>query len=141
MLILAVTLCCSGCAAGTGLVERLTGAADAARGPSLLPPSHDYYPSLAKQQGLSGRVGLECSVDGRGHAQDIVILESGGLILDDAAVKAFSDGGFLIPPDWSASGGPARRFRYGVIFQLQGRAAVPPFEDHRLSVVITASGN
>lgn len=136
ILTVAVAVSCS----RGGLVARLAGADDAARGPSLLPSGRDYYPALAKETGLTGRVGVECSVDGRGHAQHIVILESGGLVLDDAARKVFSDGRFLIPPDWSATGAPEKRFRYGVIFQLRGKADVARFEDHRLSVVITGSG-
>lgn len=136
ILTVAVTVSCS----PGGLVARLTGADEAARGPSLLPSGRDYYPALAKETGLTGRVGVEYSVDGRGYAQNIVILESGGLVLDDAARKVFSDGRFLIPPDWSATGGPEKRFRYGVIFQLRGRADVARFEDHRLSVVIPGSG-
>ena len=132
---LAVTLSCSGCALRT-----VTAAAgDAARGPSLLPTSGDYYPAVAKEQGLTGRVGLECSVDGLGRAQNIVILESGGLVLDDAAIRVVSDQSFLIPPDWSATGGPSKRFRYGIIFQLRGKAKVAPFEDRRMTVVITGS--
>ena len=133
---LAVTLGCSGCALRTVVA----GAGDAARGPSLLPPSRDYYPSIAKEEGLTGRVGLECSVDGLGRAQNIVILQSGGLVLDDAAIRVFSEQSFLIPPDWSATGGPIRRFRYGVIFQLRGKPNVAPFEDRRITVVITGSG-
>lgn len=131
----AVTVSCS----QGGLVARLGSPDDAARGPSLLPSGRDFYPSLAKETELTGRVGVECSVDGRGYAQNIIVLESGGLVLDDAARKVFSDGRFLIPPDWSATGGPEKRFRYGVIFQLRGKADVPRFEDHRLSVVITGS--
>lgn len=126
------------CAPG-GRIARLTGADDAAWGPSLQPSRRDYYPALAKETGLTGRVGIECSVDGRGDAHNIVILESGGLVLDDAARKVFSEGRFVIPPDWSATGGPQKRFRYGVIFQLRGKADVARFEDHRLSVVITGS--
>lgn len=134
-LALAATLCCSGCALRTVAA----GAGDAARGPSLLPTSGDYYPPVAKEQGLTGRVGLECSVDGLGRAQNIVILESGGLVLDDAAIRVFSEQSFLIPPDWSATGGPLKRFRYGIIFQLRGKANVAPFEDRRMTVVITGS--
>ena len=132
---LPVTLLCSGCALRT-----VTSASEsAAWGPSLLLSSRDYYPSVAKEQGVTGRVGLECSIDSLGHARNIVILESGGLVLDDAAVRVFSDGSFLIPPDWSTKGGPAKRFSYGVIFRLTGRPDVAPFEDHRLTVFITGS--
>ena len=72
--------------ARSGCIQAVTSGADStAWGPTLLPPGHDYYPPLAKEQGLTGRVGLECSVDGKGQAQEAVITESGGLILDDAA--------------------------------------------------------
>lgn len=130
---LAVTLCCPGCAL-RGVTAR---PGDAAWGPSLLPSARDYYPPIAKEQGLTGRVGLECSVDGLGRAQNVVILESGGLVFDDAAVRLFSEQPFLIPPDWSATGGPKKRFRYGVIFKMRGKAGVAPFGDRRMTVVIT----
>lgn len=133
-LAVAVALSSSGCTA----LAHATGAGEAARGPSLVPSGRDYYPQLARELGLTGRVGVECSVDGRGEAQDLVIVESGGLVLDDAARKVFSDQRFLIPPDWSTRGGPANRYRYGVIFQLRGKPAVAPFEDKRLTVVIVS---
>lgn len=132
---LAVTLYCSACA----LRSFTAASSDAAWGPSLRLSSSDYYPAIAKEQGLTGRVGLECSVDGLGRARNIVIFESGGLVLDDAAIRLFSEQPFLIPPDWSATGGPNKRFRYGVIFQLRGKAGVAPFEDRRMTVVITGS--
>lgn len=116
------------------------GMGDAPWGPSLAPTGRDDYPPVAEHLGLTGRVGLECSVDARGNAQDIVILESGGLVLDDAARKVFAQGHFLVPPDWSTSGGPARRFPYGVIFQLPGKPDVAHFADNRLTVVVTGAG-
>jgi TonB family protein len=135
VLALAVTLsCCAG-----ALRTLISDPEDAAWGPSLLSSSRDNYPSIAKEERLTGRVGLECSVDGLGHAQNVVILESGGLVLDDAAMRIFSEGSFLIPPDWSAKGGPVKRFRYGVVFRLRGEPDVAPFEDHRITVVITGS--
>jgi TonB family protein len=112
---------------------------DAATGPGFLPSTRDYYPPKARQQGVSGRVGLECSVDEKGYARDIFILESGGQLFDDAARRIFSDQHFHIPPDWSATGGPAKRIRYGVIFQVKGKPVVAPFEDHRETVVITST--
>lgn len=131
---LAIAVSCSGCIPGV-----TSGPASAAWGPSLLPPSHDYYPPLAREEGLTGRVGLECSVDGKGKAQDVVVSESGGLILDDAARKLFTEGSFLIPPDWSSKGGPGRRFSYGVVFRLKGKPNVVPFDDHRMTVLISGS--
>ena len=131
-----VALVCPGCAG----VGRALGVGEAPWGPSLLPASRTDYPRMATDLGLTGRVGLECGVDARGSARDIVIVESGGLVLDDAARKVFSEGHFLIPPDWSMSGGPGKRFLYGVIFQLRGKVEVARFADNRLTVVITGAG-
>jgi len=131
---LAATFLCCACA----LPPSISGLQGTAWGPSLLPSGQDEYPAIAREQGLTGRVGLECSVDGLGHAQNVVIVESAGLVLDDAAMRMFSNGSFLIPPDWTAKGGPGRRFRYGVVFRLGGKGAAP-FEDHRMTVVITGS--
>ena len=77
----AIVLGCPGCAA----VGRGLGLGEAPWGPTLQPSGRDDYPPLAKELGLTGRVGLECWVDSRGAAREIVILESGGLVLDDAA--------------------------------------------------------
>jgi hypothetical protein len=64
-------------------------------------------------------------------------LESGGPLLDDAARRVLEDAHFGIPPDYLATGGPGKRFRYGVIFRLVGKPEVPLFEDTRRIVVIT----
>jgi TonB family protein len=69
------------------------------RGPNTL----DYYPAEAKREGISGRVGLECSVDAKGRARDIVVTESGGPILDDAAKKLLADMRFRLPHGWSGA--------------------------------------
>jgi TonB family protein len=116
-------------------------AVDTINGPFFMPTSRDYYPLAARRQGITGRVGLECSVDERGYAQNIVVVESGGPLLDDAAKRLFSDVHFLIPSDWSTIGGPTKRFRYGAIFQLLGKPRVPQFDDDRHIMVITRDPN
>jgi TonB family protein len=131
---LIVTLACSVASFGPP-----ASADDTPIGPMLLPSARDYYPSQARQQGVTGRVGLECSVDRRGYARSIVIVESGGPVFDDAARKLFSDEHFRIPRDWSTTGGPAKRFLYGVIFDLHGKPPVALFDDKRETVVITSS--
>jgi len=107
-------------------------------GPFLPPSSHDYYPPKAKRQGITGRVGLECSVDARGYARKVVVLESGGPLLDEAAKNILYDAHFSIPADWSATGGPTKRFKYGVIFRLVGKPDVPQFDDHRRTVILSS---
>jgi TonB family protein len=103
-----------------------------------LPGGRDYYPWRARRQGVTGRVGLEYSVDEGGHARNIVVLESGGALLDDGARKLLADLRFDIPPDWVATGGPAQRYRFGVIFELTGKPRVLRFEDKRRTVTITS---
>ena|ERR1700683_949402 len=110
-----------------------------AEGPvGKLPGGHDYYPWRARRQGVTGRVGLEYSVDEGGHARGIVVSESGGALLDDGAKKVLADLRFDIPPDWMLTGGPAQRYRFGVIFELAGKPRVLRFEDKRRTVTITA---
>lgn len=101
------------------------------------PNSRDYYPSNEKREGITGRVGLVCSVDEKGFARGIVVLESGGPSFDAAAKRLYSDVHFRIPADWAASGGPEKRFRYGVVFRLIGKPEVPVFEDGREMMIIT----
>ena len=110
---------------------------DAAWGPQLRPSNRDYYPPKAKELSLTGRVGLECSVDEQGYPHDIVILESAGPLLDDAAKSVITDQRFRVPADWSATGGPAKRFRYGVIFRIAGKPDAPLFDDKRQIAIIT----
>lgn len=121
--------------------QRPMAASDEHRGPTLWPSSRDYYPSKAKRLGITGRVGIECSVDELGHARNIVILESADPLLNDAARDVISDQHFRMPSDWSTTGGPAKRFRYGVIFRLPGKPDIAPFEDNRQVVVITGPEN
>lgn len=106
-------------------------------GPMPWPITRDYYPASEKRRGVTGRVGLALSVDAKGAARDIVVLESGGPSFDAAAKTLYSDVHFRIPADWAASGGPEKRFRYGVVFRLIGKPEVPDFEDGRHTLIIT----
>lgn len=140
---LAVMLFGSGCADQAPRAsppQRPMAASDDPRGPSLWPSSRDYYPSKAKRLGITGRVGIECSVDDRGYARNIVILEPADPLLDEAARDVISDQHFRIPPDWSVTGGPVKRFRYGVIFRLVGKPDVALFEDNRQVMIVTSRG-
>jgi TonB family protein len=100
------------------------------------PPTLDYYPWKARRDGVTGRVGLECSVDETGHARKIVVSESGGHLLDDGAKKLLADLRFKVPTDWSATGGPAQC--YGVIFRLAGKPDVACFDDNRYTFDVTS---
>jgi|SRR5580692_11290121 TonB family protein len=107
--------------------------------PYVIPTNRDYYPPQAKRQGITGRVGLECNVDARGRARDVVILESGGPLLDEGAKQLLYDGQFHIPDGWSASDGPTKRFRYGIIFRMNGKPEPAIYNDNRGLVVVTGA--
>ena len=106
--------------------------------PFRLEATHSYYPAEAKQRGLAGRVGLTCTIDAQGRARNIVVVESAGKLLDDAARQLLGDERFDLPPDWSKSGGPAKTYAFGVIFQFSDRPKPAAFEDDRPTIVVEA---
>jgi TonB family protein len=106
--------------------------------PFRLQGAHSYYPAAAKQQGLTGRVGLTCAIDAGGHARNIVVVESAGKILDESARHLIADERFELPADWVASGGPARTYTFGVMFELSDKPEVRAFDDDRPTIVVTA---
>jgi TonB family protein len=127
-------------------VASLAGRGAVADGPDVLggpPPfklerAHSYYPAAAKERGLTGRVGLTCSIDAQGHARNIVVVESAGRILDEPARQLLADERFELPADWLRNGGPDRTYAFGVIFELPDKPKVPAFDDDRPTIVITA---
>jgi TonB family protein len=106
--------------------------------PFKLEMAHSYYPAAAKQRGLTGRVGLTCTIDAKGHAGNIVVVESAGKILDESARQLLADERFELPADWVKSGGPARTYAFGVIFQLSDKPKVAAFDDDRPTIIVTA---
>jgi TonB family protein len=83
--------------------------------PSFKAGKGDFYPPPAKRMGLTGRVCLEYSVDAKGHAQHVLVVESAGKVLDDNAMALLYAGHFELTSEWLESGGPAKRYRVGVI--------------------------
>jgi TonB family protein len=134
LLAFASTVICS-----VGCSDRPARAVDTLHAPDVIPNSRDYYPPQAKRQGITGRVGLECNVDARGRARDVVILESGGPLLDEGAKHLLYDGQFHVPDGWSASVGPTKRFRYGIIFRINGKPEPAIYNDDRGLVVVTGA--
>ncbi len=104
------------------------------RGRHRLPNTLDYYPPQAKRLGLTGRVGLEFTCDGKGRAHNIVVIDSAGPLLDPAAKALVSEG------RCTPGNPPETPGRMGVIFQLTDKPRVPRFEDNRPTVVVTSSG-
>ncbi len=106
--------------------------------PFKLEAAHSYYPAAAKQRGLTGRVGLTCTIDAQGRAHGIVVVESAGALLDDSARQLLADERFELPADWVTSGGPQRTYAFGVIFELSDKPKVAAFDDDRPTIVVTA---
>ena len=109
--------------------------------PQKVSPLGAYYSDKARRLGLTGRSCLAYSVDPAGRSQKISVLESAGAVLDDHAKKLLSALQFDVPTDWAATGGPAKRYRMGFIFELSNKPKVPPFEDAIPTVVIRATGS
>jgi len=108
--------------------------------PFKIPNTMPFYPAEAKRLGLTGRVGLECSIDMNGHAQNITISDATNSLLDKHAAALLSSGHFDLPDDWVTTGGPERRYRIGVIFELTNKPSVPKFGDGRTTVTVRGSG-
>jgi TonB family protein len=108
--------------------------------PQKVSPLGASYSDKARRLGLTGRSCLAYSVDTGGRPQNISVLESAGAVLDDHAKKLLSALQFDVPTDWAATGGPAKRYRIGYIFELSNKPKVPPFEEGIPTVVIRATG-
>jgi hypothetical protein len=94
----------------------------------------------AIRQGLTGRVCLAYSVDAKGLARNVEVLESGQKILDDYSRRVLAGVHFEVASDWVATGGPKKRYRMGFVFNLSNKPKVASFEDAIPTVVITGSG-
>jgi TonB family protein len=108
--------------------------------PLSIPNTMPFYPAEAKRLGLTGRVGLECSIDMNGHPQNITVVEPSGSLLDKQAVQLLSIGHFDLPEDWLVTGGPEKRYRIGMTFELSNKPPVPKFQDGRTTVNVKGSG-
>jgi TonB family protein len=113
---------------------------DADRIPRIGMAAHSYYPMQAQCLGITGRVGLEYSLDRKGRVRNIAVAESAGGLLDASAKKLLTDARYSLPADWAMNGDPETRFKVAVIFELKNKPSVPRFEDNRQTVVITAAG-
>jgi len=108
--------------------------------PLKIPNTMPYYPAEAKRLGLTGRVGLECTIYMNGRAQNITISDATNSLLDKHAAALLSSGHFDLPDDWATTGGPERRYRIGIIFELTNKPPVPKFEDGRPTFTVRGSG-
>jgi hypothetical protein len=102
-------------------------------------PWNDYYPAEAVRLGQTGRVSLAYSVAASGKAQKITLLEGAAPVLTRTVIAFLEACKYVVPSDWTSSGGPAKRYRLGAIFNLIGRPPLPPFEDQETTIVITAT--
>lgn len=79
---------------------------------------HDYYPTALRDSGLSGLVSLSYSVSPAGVPVGIVVTKADRRAFARPAVRFLSDWRFKVPPNWTADGGPTRRFKARVRFQV-----------------------
>jgi TonB family protein len=104
------------------------------------------YPSAARRLNQQGRVWMEFSISAQGRATGIKILAAeGARTFQEAVEKYMRDAQFAVPADWDASGGPARRLRWNVLFHLRPCPAggaceeLKPFAEHETVVTITGA--
>jgi TonB family protein len=107
--------------------------------PSKLTTRAAFYPPEAHRRGLTGRVCLAYSVDTTGFARNVVVLESGSPLFEEQAKRLLSATHFDVPPDWDSTGGPKKRYRMGVIFNLTNKPKRPRFGDDIPTAVITGT--
>ncbi len=124
----------------SAIAQDTTGNSVAQAPPLSIPNKMEFYPAKAKVLGLTGRVGLECSIDMNGHAQNITVVERSTSLLDDQAVQLLSIGHFDLPDDWAITGGPETRYRIGFTFELSNKPPVPQFQDGRTTIKVRGSG-
>ncbi|HXS21919.1 MAG TPA: energy transducer TonB [Steroidobacteraceae bacterium] len=77
---------------------------------------HDYYPTALRDSGLSSLVSLNYSVSSAGVPVGIVVTKADHGAFARPAVRFLSDWRFKVPPNWTADGGPTRRFKMRVKF-------------------------
>ena len=96
-----------------------------------------FSPGEVARLGLAGRVSFVYSVNTEGRATGITLLEadSSGLAANARAVLVGYR--FVVPADWTGSGGPLRRFRVGFIYKLPGKPVPLPLEDKRPTIALT----
>jgi len=108
--------------------------------PPGVQPANGFYPDQARRLEHTGRVSLAYSVSAKGMTENVSVIESSGYDeLDAAAEKTAMAFRFRVPAEWGASGGPSRRYRLGVIFQIVGKPSVPAFATKQPILVITGS--
>lgn len=77
---------------------------------------HDYYPPALRDRGVSGLVSLTYSVSATGVPVGIAVTKADHRAFARPAVRFLSDWRFKVPSNWTAVGGPNRRFRMRVKF-------------------------
>jgi hypothetical protein len=85
-------------------------------------------PNVGCTQGPKlGRVLIAYSINAKGRAERIGMIESGGQDLDRCAFNAMAEARYAVPSNWMAAGGPGYRYQQGFLFQVTGEPVVQPF--------------
>jgi hypothetical protein len=85
--------------------------------PAFHPPSNvDWYPPAAKRRGEQGIVGLEFSIDGKGHVQDVRRNYGDATDLATSAQGMLQSAVFRAGPGWEERG--YEKLRFAIEFQF-----------------------
>lgn len=99
-----------------------------------------FYPHHLSRQGVTGRVSVAYSIDGRGIPKNIAVLGFDDHRLQDAATNVIKDLRFKVPADWEATGRDWHRYRIQISFLIRGMATPPTWEEGSDNIIITNSG-
>ena len=102
-------------------VEKLGAPAGLLQMPSFQPSSGDFYPPTARRLNEQGIAGIEFSINGKGHAQDMRELYATAADLGKGAQALLASTRFKVPPDWAQKGYQSVRFSIEIQYVL-----VPP---------------
>ena len=107
-----------------------------------LAPKDRFMPTMGEDvtcqlDAESGRTLLAYSVGAGGRPERISIVESGGSAIDGCGYAFVGKLKFKWPGEWAATGGPARRYRFGLIVEVVGKPKVAPFEPKVTTAVVT----
>lgn len=103
-------------------------------------PGRHFYPHHLSRQGVTGRVSVAYSIDGRGVPKNIAVLGFDDHRLQDAATNVIKDLRFKVPADWEATGRNWHRYRIQISFLIKGMAVPPTWEEGSDNIIITNSG-
>ena len=106
--------------------------------PFKLEGVRDWFPEVARRDGLEGRVLVGFDIAAQGSAKNISVIWSSTRVFESNAVGMLRTARFSVPSDWMESGG-WRRWRLGFVFRLSPSCESDEFAIPVEKVLVTGS--